>query len=464
MGNLWIKRIWACKNTMSRAIGLVMALLWAGLWSHVAVAQSYDWGAPISEQQVYENPDDHDLNLRYAKQQIQLGEMLNAGAALERMLYANPNWHSARLLYSAVLYRLDDQKAALRELSLLEGKELNTDQTETLERYKSDFQTPLKTVLSGNAPAGNTIAAASRGTSNRYYGVPDNVKASLTLGIRADDNAGNALTDEGFGFDNRGDVSAILEGGLEFAIPVSGDRSLTARAGINGLIRRHETFSRADYDVIDLRAGLSKKNGSGRLSVDIDARRVNISGEKYLEQIGPRVTYSQPVSDSTRATVSLSAYSQNYDPLSFASGEDDRDGVKTSLQLGILKKIKNSQRINLAVGYETKTAEISAFAYDGPVALLGYEKRFTNDVKLKGQVRVRKLNYNGSLSPLVENRDDTRLTARVSVGTPLSALTSAENLDNFIVEIGVNYNTRNSNIPTNDYNNFGGDLRLSVDF
>lgn len=464
MGDVRRFGAWARYVSTGRAVIWAVAFLWALLISGTAFAQSYDWGATISEQQVYENPDDHDLNLRYAKQQIQQGEMLNAGAALERMLYANPNWHSARLLYAAVLYRLDDQQAALRELSLLEGKELNTDQTETLERYKEDFQTPLKTVLRQNAPAGTTAAGSYRRPTNRAYGTPDIVKGSLSIGIRADDNAGNALTDEGFGFNNSGDISGVLEGGLQLAVPISDDRSLTARAAINGLIRRHETFSRADYDVIDLRAGLSKKNGGGRLSVDIDARRVNVSGEKYLEQIGPRVTYSQPVSDTTRATVSLSAYSQNYDPLSFAGREDDRDGVKTSLQLGVLKKIKDSQRVNLAVGYETKSAEIGAFAYKGPVAVIGYEKRFTNDVTLKTQLRVRKLNYNDSLSPLVEKRDDTRLAARASVGTSLANLLSSETLDNVVVELGVNYNTRNSNIPANDYDNFGGDLRLTVDF
>lgn len=97
----------------------------------------------ISAQDVYENPDDHELNLEYAKQEIRRGEMLNAASALERMLYANPNWHSSRLLYAAVLYRLDDSKAALRELSLLKGRELNDHQKEIYQRYLTEFEQPL---------------------------------------------------------------------------------------------------------------------------------------------------------------------------------------------------------------------------------------------------------------------------------------------------------------------------------
>ena len=130
-------------NLGLKALFTAAALLCMSLTSTAAAQNSLQETArtvTVSEQDIYQNPDDNELNLQYAKEQIRLGEMLNAGAALERMLYSNPNWHSARLLYAAVLYRLDDQKAALRELSLLEKKELNAQQLETLTRYKQDFQ------------------------------------------------------------------------------------------------------------------------------------------------------------------------------------------------------------------------------------------------------------------------------------------------------------------------------------
>lgn len=69
--------------------------------------------------------------------------MLNAASALERMLYANPNWHSSRLLYAALLYRLDDSKAAFRKLPPLKGRELNDHQKETYQRYLTEFEKPL---------------------------------------------------------------------------------------------------------------------------------------------------------------------------------------------------------------------------------------------------------------------------------------------------------------------------------
>ena len=122
---------------------ITMLCFCAAVFSPVAQAQVVETRTFISAQDVYENPDDHELNLEYAKQEIRRGEMLNAASALERMLYANPNWHSSRLLYAALLYRLDDSKAALRKLPPLKGRELNDHQKETYQRYLTEFEKPL---------------------------------------------------------------------------------------------------------------------------------------------------------------------------------------------------------------------------------------------------------------------------------------------------------------------------------
>lgn len=277
-------------------------------------AQTADAGLKISEQDVYNNPNDQDLNLNYAVQEIRRGEMLNAAAALERMLYFNPDWHSARLLYAAVLYRLDDQKSALRELSLLKNIELNPDQASTYKRYLAEFKKPLTdlTVSSDSNP--ERKRSAGKGPIGKRY---DPFSATVTLGVRVDNNAGNFLSDEGFGFeDNRGDVSVYAGGRLRFNTPLSEDKKITAHASIEGNLRRHETFSETDYDVVSSRIGISAKpSGKGQLSFSIDARQFNISGEKYLEQIGPIVTFQQRISQKSRAQVTVSAYDQNYSRL-----------------------------------------------------------------------------------------------------------------------------------------------------
>lgn len=448
-------------NLGLKALFTAAALLCMSLTSTAAAQNSLQETArtvTVSEQDIYQNPDDNELNLQYAKEQIRLGEMLNAGAALERMLYSNPNWHSARLLYAAVLYRLDDQKAALRELSLLEKKELNAQQLETLTRYKEDFQlTRIDSVLpvSGANPSY---------TGPRAFRPVKPVSGKLIIGAAADSNAGNAFSDEAFGFSDQGDISAFIGGKVELFVPISNSKTTLFTAGANVLTRRHETFSRADYGVYDVHAGVRIRAGKARASLDVVGRQLNISGEKYLTQIGPRVSYSQPVSSNTHVNVSLGAYNQDYDNLDFAPLEDERDGVKTVLQLGVATKLKPTQTILTAIGYETKSADLSAFAYTGPVAAIEFKQGLENGKYFNAQIRARQLNFEGSLQAGNSDRKDSRLTARAAIGIPLGEITPKKIMDAAILEIGANYNRRNSNIETNDYKNIGADLRLIIGF
>ena len=432
---------------------VLTALLWApSIYAQSDIyAQSGGTTRLLSSQEVYENPDDHQLNLRYAKQEIKRGEMLNAASALERMLYANPNWHSARLLYAAVLYRLDDPKAAMRELSLLENRNLNTQQVETYERYLVDFEKPLP--------------PRSTATSGGIYAPHDAVKGSLNIGFRADNNAGNALTDVGFGFDNQGDVSLQVQGRVDLSTDITETHKVAAYAAIGGQIRRHQTFSQADYDVIDLQGGLRAKPGkSGLISLGLDARQINISGEKYLQQIGPRVNLNQKISEDLKASASVSVYHQNYDVLRAATLEDERDGYRTRFQIGLQKQLKPSEKLTISVGYDTKTAEIGAFAYQGPQALLGFEKSLDEGVYAKTQLQLRRLDYRDSLVGNIDERIDTRFAARQSLSVPLKAITGSSTVKAAAIELGLNYNKRASNVDANDYENFGMDVKLKLNF
>jgi tetratricopeptide (TPR) repeat protein len=62
------------------------------------------------------NPDDIELNLAYAQNQIADGNVQGASATYERILLIQPENARVRLLYAIVLFRLDSLKEAEREL------------------------------------------------------------------------------------------------------------------------------------------------------------------------------------------------------------------------------------------------------------------------------------------------------------------------------------------------------------
>jgi len=82
-----------------------------------AVAEKYKTG--VTYEDILKDPDNIELNARYAQDQIARGELLSAAATLERILLINPDLADVRLLYAVVLYRLDSLNEAQKELDAL---------------------------------------------------------------------------------------------------------------------------------------------------------------------------------------------------------------------------------------------------------------------------------------------------------------------------------------------------------
>ncbi len=82
-------------------------------------------GGRIPFEQILSAPENVQLNIDYARQQIAAGDLKEAGATLERILLLNPTYYDVRVLYGLVLYRLGLYDRARYELELaLESGEL----------------------------------------------------------------------------------------------------------------------------------------------------------------------------------------------------------------------------------------------------------------------------------------------------------------------------------------------------
>ena len=68
----------------------------------------------ISYADVLKDPDNVDLNFRYAKAQLERGDVRGAAGTLERILLVTPDLPSVRMVYAIVLFRLDSMDEAER--------------------------------------------------------------------------------------------------------------------------------------------------------------------------------------------------------------------------------------------------------------------------------------------------------------------------------------------------------------
>ena len=88
---------------------------------HRAALQPTD---AVTYEQVLADPDNVELNFRYARAQVARGDLRGASATLERILMTDPSLAQARLFHAIVLLRLDSLQDASRELTLIRGLEI----------------------------------------------------------------------------------------------------------------------------------------------------------------------------------------------------------------------------------------------------------------------------------------------------------------------------------------------------
>lgn len=400
-------------------------------------AQADEYNGPrITFDQIYAEPDNQELNLNYARQQAADGDYIAAAGTLERLLFAQPDWDSARLYYALVLHKLDDVMGAEQQLKLLDDRPLSDTQREQVALYRGEL---------------GSTRSASGGDSN--------FSGRLVAGVRWDDNAGNALADSTLAVANRGDVAGFLQGSFRFSSPM-GDNGMKFRAGINGQTLRHETFSNSDYDTIGGNIGIGGNADNLSWAVDAQALKVFISGSDYLTQIGPKLSVTANLSPDTKLTLSGAYYDQDYKDLSFTFGETGRSGDKYTILASIKRKLSEKTVIGASIGYDNKNAATTVFAYDGFRFGANFRTKMENGVYVKGRVQYRMLSYD-TVAPAVA-RDDDHISGRLSLGAALTDL--GINAENMAVEAGVNYTNRGSSVVGFDYENIGAVFKLIFDF
>ena len=128
----------------------------------------------VSYADVLKDPDNVDLNFRYAKSQIANGNVRGAAGILERILLVTPDLPQIRLTYAIVLYRLDSIDEAEREFNKLTKLNMTDSLRAEIDRflaaikhrrqrtkYRVQVSTGVKRDSNVNAaPRGGTILAA----------------------------------------------------------------------------------------------------------------------------------------------------------------------------------------------------------------------------------------------------------------------------------------------------------------
>ncbi len=393
-------------------------------------------GDEIDFSAILKAPGDLDLNERFAREQIGRGDLRGAASTLERILILAPGRDRTRLLYAAVLYRLDALVDAERELRVIIGR-----------------LAPAEVITEAN-----TYLALVLGAKRKSH-----FDARLSLGYGYDDNRNAASdTDRALFFGapvllnpnsrRRDDTNVSFSGSLGASREFGGAKPQKVFAGF-GYYRGEQTL----IDALDLQA-YSAHAGLGLRLLGLDITPVAGFDHVLLSQATYLRDTWQSLRVSKRLRVPVTVYvegrrdDQQFLNTRLIPNGEDRKGLQYDLTLGASWVVTPRDRWGVFVGHRRKYAKNVVQAYRRESVGVDYTRLLGRGVFATVSAAGQFDRYDRpDVTISTDGRSDDTVITNLLVGAPLSLLWRP--LKGFTGTLGWERYSQHSNLLTYLYSN-----------
>lgn len=420
-------------------------------------------GAPIIPfEQILAAPENIQLNIAYARQQIAAGDLKEAGATLERILLIDPSMHDVRVLYGLVLYRLGLFDRARYELELA--------------------------LESGDLPL--TLRAEAETYLNRikYEQRPTRGSLTLTTGIDWDRNRNQAPSSGQVLFldtplplspesQRNGDAAYIFSAQGRLLHDLGSQEGHTLHAELSYYHSDKHEVDRLDLDAATIALGGTWYAGDWSFTPRLRGGFYWLEGEDYLSTYGGELEVAYRWNPKVKSYVTFRGEDEKFRATTNFGAASLRSGRRLGTRAGVQWRFSTTQTLAVEAMYMDKQGEASCSALlmlSVPTGCESYDRYGANVQHswLLGRgafsligAWAEKSEYDGVdafISPTIV-RDEWLYRARATVGAPLSfffpnAPEAVKDI-NFIAQY--EYETVDSNILNFDYKTHKAALLLS---
>lgn len=299
----------------------------------------------VTYEDILKKPDDVELNYRWAKRQVETGDLKGASATLERILMVKPGLTKVRLTYAIVLFRLDSIPEARRELEAVKRQSapLRAEAEEYLRRVAArERLTHVRGVL-GVGYGWDTNRNAGPASDQRLF---RGAALNLTTGRATDDTSVLLLAQAGIRRDLRRFPGSALTGDFTYY-----------RA-------EQTTLDTLDLQAYSFAGGVSLRLGRTVVSPALVFDHVRLSEETYLRTRGVRVKAERQVNKRVSLNAAFFSIFNDHIRTSDIPTATERTGGEAGIKAGLQVTASPTQRVNIEAGYQQRDARKMYNAYD----------------------------------------------------------------------------------------------------
>ena len=397
----------------------------------------------VTYQQVLADPDNIDLNFRYAKTQVAKGDLVGASATLERILMLDPSLAPIRLFFAIVLFRLDNLEEAEREFLLLRNTPMPEEQQKQVAGYLHQIRQQRKRL--------HIVSNTSIG-----WGFETNRNAAPSSKKRL---FADTLLDLSGTSSRRKDTNMLALQSVAAAYDLPGGHQIVGSA--NYFLGEQTRVDDLDLESFSADGGLKIHTPVLDVTPAGFTSYLYLSRESFLRSQGAKISSEMPIGRRFALTSETIWTREDYLGITENTSAPERSGGRINFDIGGRYILTPVMQVSSDIGYERKYVNEDDFefnAYEGfslsgnHLWLLGW-----------GQFLLTGLTYdvNGYVAPdtaiSARTRRDQELRFRTTYGLPVSLVLAWCLPDRWLENLTATFNFEQfraySNITSYTYKN-----------
>lgn len=302
----------------------------------------------VTYEDILKDPDNIELNARYAEEQIARGELLSAAATLERMLLVNPDLADVRLLYAVVLYRLDSLNEAQKELDALRGVTLAPKIRGQISEYEKKIKSrKRRTHLGLRQSVG--------------WGYDTNRNAAPSSKFQLSNDVALDLT----GTDNRrGDTHFLNISSLDVTHDLGFQAGHSVFGNFTYFLQEQTNVRSLDLGSFQYELGGTYKHKYVNFTPSFTASHTFLSSENFLRTQGGNFLLDRDLTKKLKAFYNFKIERQDYMNIAEDTNSVERKGPEFSHFWGGSYMLLPTMKWTGSVGYSDKKAKKKYDIYD----------------------------------------------------------------------------------------------------
>lgn len=358
----------------------------------------------ITFEDVLDDPDNLELNFRYAKAQIDSGNLTGAAATLERMLLIDPDLADIRVYYGLVLFRLDSLGEAERVLEEALKLPLSGSLRQEAERFLAEIVQRKKRFR-----ASVQLSLGAHYDWNRN--AASNTGANLVLDSRLDlEEEDRRQYDWATVGSLRGDFSYDL--GFQAPHKVIGSFTYyhDDQVGIEDLDTKAGTVS----------GGLKLVFPWATVTPTAFHTLTSLSDERYYRGRGAKLRAERRIGESIDVHATGQYTHTKYDVLFESTSSKLRSGHRWDLEAGAAYSLSPAHRLSATYRHIASRAKENYLEFNAHEAEIGHTWLTGSGQFLLTSLGYRRALYrDNDVAVSQKRRNDNRFRARVTYGMPL---------------------------------------------